>query len=81
MTAPRSIVPGHTYLLTRRCSERRFFLRPDERTTGIFLYCLAEAAERFGIRVLAWMAMSNHYHAVSKTLAASCRSFLGISTS
>ncbi len=64
MTAPRSIVPGQTYLLTRRCSERRFFLRPDVVTTRIFLYCLAEAAERFGIRVLAWMAMSNHYHAV-----------------
>ncbi len=64
MTAPRFIVPGHTYLLTRRCSERRFFLRPDEKTTRIFLYCLAEAAARFGIRVLAWIAMSNHYHAV-----------------
>ncbi len=64
MTAPRSIVPGQTYLLTRRCSERRFFLRPDPKTTLIFLYCLAEAAERFGIRVLAWVAMSNHYHAV-----------------
>ncbi len=29
-----------------------------------FLYCLAEAANRFGIRVMAVLAMSNHYHAV-----------------
>ncbi len=64
MTAPRLVTPGQTYLLTRRCSERRFFLRPDRRTSGIFLYCLAEAAERFGLRVVAWLAMSNHYHAV-----------------
>jgi putative transposase len=61
---PRRIVPGQTYLITRRCSERRFLLRPDERTAAIFHYCLAEAAQRYGIRVLAWIAMSNHYHAV-----------------
>ena len=61
---PRRIVAGQTYLITRRCSERRFLLRPDPRTEEIFLYCLAEAAERFGIRVIAWVAMSNHYHAV-----------------
>ncbi len=64
MTAPRLVLPGRTYLLTRRCSERRFLLRPDRRTGAIFLYCLAEAAERFGLRVIAWLAMSNHYHAV-----------------
>jgi putative transposase len=64
VTAPRRVVPGQTYLITRRCSERRFLLRPDRRTEGIFLYCLAEAAQRYRIRVIAWMAMSNHYHAI-----------------
>lgn len=64
MTAPRFVVPGQTYLLTRRCSERRFFLRPDDQTTQLFLYCLAEAAQRYGVEVIAWVAMSNHYHAV-----------------
>jgi len=29
-----------------------------------FVYCLAEAANRFGIRVMCVLAMSNHYHAV-----------------
>jgi putative transposase len=62
--APRLIVPGRTYLITRRCAGRRFLLRPDERTQAIFLYCLAEAAQRCGIRVIAWIVMSNHYHAV-----------------
>ncbi len=29
MTWPRRIVPGTTYLLTRRCTQRRFMLVPD----------------------------------------------------
>jgi putative transposase len=64
MTAPRRIVPGDTYLITRRCTRREYLLRPDNTTNEIFGYCLAEAAHRFGIGLLAWKAMSNHYHAV-----------------
>lgn len=64
VTAPRYIVPGQLYLLTRRCSERRYFLKPDPLTTSMFLYALAAAAERSGIRVIAWLQMSNHYHAI-----------------
>jgi putative transposase len=64
VTAPRFVVPGQTYLITRRCSERRFFLTPDRRTLEIFLYCLGEAAQRFDVRVIVWLTMSNHYHAV-----------------
>jgi hypothetical protein len=30
----------------------------------IYLYCLAEAAERFSVTVHGWMAMSNHQHLV-----------------
>jgi REP-associated tyrosine transposase len=58
------VVPGRIYLLTRRCSERRFFLRPSRKVRQAFVYCLAEAANRFGIRVVTVLAMSNHYHAV-----------------
>lgn len=64
MTAPRRIVPGQYYMIGRRCTQRQFLLRPDEKTNGIFLYCLAEAARRTGIQLLAWMPMANHYHAV-----------------
>lgn len=39
-------------------------MRPDDQTNQAFLYCLGEAAERFGIELLGWLAMSNHYHAV-----------------
>jgi REP element-mobilizing transposase RayT len=60
----RPIIAGRVYLITRRCSERRFFLRPDEKTNQDFLYCLAEAAQRFGVEVLGFCALSNHYHAI-----------------
>jgi putative transposase len=64
MVAPRQIVPGRTYLVTRRCTQRQYLLRPDSLTNVIFLYCLAEAALRFRVQVLGWTAVSNHYHAV-----------------
>jgi REP element-mobilizing transposase RayT len=61
---PRAVVPGRTYLITRRCSERRFLLRPDDRTTQAFWYCLAEAAELCQVEICAALAVSNHYHAL-----------------
>jgi len=64
MTAPRRILPGTTYLVTRRCSQRLFLLRPSPTTTAIFRYVLAVAARRFGIRVHAFCVLSNHWHAV-----------------
>src|SRR5262245_14325995 len=65
MSLPRQIVPGRTYLLTRRCSERRFFMRPDAATSNAFIYCLAVSAERFDIDVIAFCAMTNHHHIVA----------------
>jgi putative transposase len=63
MTMPREVVPGRNYMITRRCSERRFFLRPDEETNHNFLYCLALAAQRAKVQVNFFTALSNHYHA------------------
>lgn len=64
MTAPRQILPGVTYLVTRRCSERRFFLRPGPTTNAIFEYALAVASKRHHVAVHAFCVMSNHYHLV-----------------
>jgi REP element-mobilizing transposase RayT len=64
MTAPRQVVAGTSYLITRRCSERRFFLRPSELTNEIFQYVLSVAARRFGVLVHAFCVLSNHYHLV-----------------
>jgi len=62
MTLPRQVVPGCDYMVTRRCSERRFFLRPDAETNNAFLYCLGLAAGRANIELLFSVAMSNHHH-------------------
>src|SRR5439155_14652909 len=64
MSLPRQVVPGRFYLITRRCTQRAFLLRPDRETNNAFTYCLAEAAARFGITVLMACAMSNHHHTV-----------------
>src|SRR5438477_220203 len=52
MSLPRLIVPGRIYMITRRCSERRFFLRPDPETNNAFVYCLALAAQTYGVKVI-----------------------------
>ena len=62
MTLPREILPGTDYLITRRCTQRQFLLRPDDETNNAFLYCLAVAAQRFGIDVIISIMMSNHHH-------------------
>jgi putative transposase len=64
MTAPREILPGRTSMVSRRCTQRQLLLRPDRKTNEIFAYCLAEAAKRYGIGLVAWIVMSNHYHAI-----------------
>jgi REP element-mobilizing transposase RayT len=64
VTAPRRILPGSTYLVTRRVSERRFFLRPSRETTEIFRFVLAVMSERYGILLHAFCVLSNHVHIV-----------------
>ena len=64
MTAPRQVLEGSTFLVTRRCSERRFFLRPSSVVNGIFRYVLALAARRYGVLLHACCVMSNHFHLV-----------------
>lgn len=64
MTAPRQVIPGASYLVTRRCAERRFFLTPSRTTNEIVLYLLAVAAQRFDVEVHAFCVLSNHLHLV-----------------
>jgi REP element-mobilizing transposase RayT len=64
MTAPRQVLPGTTYLVTRRCSRRQFLLKPSNTTNEIFLYLLALAVHRFGVQLHAFCVLSNHFHFV-----------------
>ena len=61
MSVPRQILPGRFFKITRRCTQRQFLLRPDDETNNAFVYCLAEAAARFGTEVIASSAQSNHH--------------------
>jgi hypothetical protein len=56
----RQMLPRQFYLITRRCSQRQFLLRPDTVTNNAFLYYLIAAALRCEIDVLLPCAMSNH---------------------
>jgi REP element-mobilizing transposase RayT len=64
VTAPRQVLPGTTYLVTRRCTQRQFLLRPTPLTRRIFLYVLAVAARRYNVQVHAFCVLSNHSHLV-----------------
>lgn len=56
------MIPGRTYFISRRCTQRQFLLRPDKDVDQIYLYCLGEAALRYELTLHAWMPMSNHQH-------------------
>ncbi len=64
MTEPRQVLPGRTYLLTRRTAQRRFLLLPSAVVEQVFLYCLAFASLSFGLEIHGFCVLSNHYHLV-----------------
>lgn len=62
VTLPRPVYPDSAVMLTRRCTQRQYLLRPDHETNNAFIYCLAVAAQRYGITVMNFVQMSNHLH-------------------
>jgi putative transposase len=64
MSLPRQVLAGAYYMITRRCTQRQFLLRPDKATNNAYLYCLIEAAVRLKVDVLMMCMMSNHHHVV-----------------
>ncbi len=67
---PRQVLPETTYLLTRRTVQRELLLTPSgPRVNQIILYCLGVAAQRYGVQLHAFCAMSNHPHTVATDTA------------
>jgi hypothetical protein len=64
MTAPRRILENTTYLLTRRCLNRTFLLRPSKLVNAVFQFALAVTAQRYGILLHCYCVLSNHWHCV-----------------
>lgn len=78
----RRHAPGQYYLVTTRCHQARFFLRPDRRLNDTVLEWLARAQRAFpNLRLHAVCVMSNHLHLVvhdrNGELAAWASFFLG----
>jgi putative transposase len=65
MSLPRPIFKNTTYLVTRRCTQRQFLLRPSEKINQIILYCLAVASTKYNVLVHVACFLSNHYHLVA----------------
>lgn len=64
MTMPRCVLPGKTYLITRRSIQRQFLLTPDDIVNDCLFFCLARSAEKYDIEVHAATFLSNHFHLV-----------------
>ena len=77
VTLARQVIAGRTYLITRRCTQRQFLLRPDPVVEQIYMYCLGEAVERYGLTLHGFVAMSNHQHLVVRDNRGNLPEFLG----
>ena len=60
----RPVFPGDVHLITRRVNAFRCRLRPGEDVRSVVVYCLARAARRHQIEVIAFAIMSTHLHLV-----------------
>lgn len=63
---PRDFIPGATYHVFSRGSNRQAIFRFDSDRTE-FLMCLDRVVERFSLRCVAYCLMPNHYHLVLET--------------
>jgi putative transposase len=64
MSQARPIRPGATYLITRRTERRHCLLRPDRLMNAFIRYAFVVSADRHGIMLHAFCAMSTHVHYV-----------------
>jgi putative transposase len=64
MTQPRQIIPGRTYLITRRALRRYYLLRPEYFINNLFVFFWAVLAAKYGIEIHAFCILSTHEHLV-----------------
>jgi REP element-mobilizing transposase RayT len=64
MRPVRWLAPGSVWLVTNRCEQERFLLRPDPQTTNLIGAWLSRALEKYGdgIELYACVVLSNHFH-------------------
>lgn len=64
MSSPRRVLPFMCHLVTRRCSERRFFLKPSKAVNEIVRYALAVALAETKVELYMAVFEANHYHLI-----------------
>lgn len=58
----RMIVPGQAMIITMRCFQARFFLRPSKRVNAIVAGVLGKAQQRYHMEIHYFVVLSNHLH-------------------
>ena len=51
-------------MVTRRCVDRRFYLKPTSELRLAFITCLARAAQLYKVEIHAFCVLSNHVHII-----------------
>ena len=64
MSRPHFVIAGQTVMVSRRCTQRQFLCLPENVVNQILGYCLAYAAQYFGLVLHAFCFMSNHLHII-----------------
>ncbi len=61
---PRQVLAGKTWMVTRRCLQRMFRLRPSGFLRELCPFLLAYLSEKYEVQLHAFCVMSNHFHLV-----------------
>ncbi|MEM7261892.1 MAG: transposase, partial [Planctomycetota bacterium] len=64
MIGHRRVIPEVTYLLTKKCFDERFLLKPTPECKKALRYELARRAKQYGMKLHSFCFMSNHFHLV-----------------
>ncbi len=64
------------YFVTNRCLQRRFLLTPSPKLNRIILGCLGRAVCKHGVKLFAYVFMSNHFHMVVRAPRLNLHAFL-----
>lgn len=64
-------------MITRRCTQRMFLLKPTPQTTNILEYCVAAGAQKYDIEIHAICVLSNHWHAIITDPKGNLSDFMG----
>jgi len=79
MSSGRMHERGAIHLVTNRCEEGRFFMRPDKEVVEILKYWFARALAKHGagLEIYAFIFLSNHFHILLRDTNGQLAEFMG----